>query len=244
VTEAASEVSVDGSAKFGARVRRLSRSRLAITCVAVVVTGAVAGGVAWGLQSPVDGTGVVHGCYNAQTGAFRLQVGAACPSKGAKTPISWNQQGATGPPQTISVASGNTQMTTTSTAWADIPGATKDFTVTDPQALVVIEMSAVTGCASTIVPTDTDTCMMRVLVDGQPTQPDLGPDGGYMIARVSPYNNSGGASSMRAYAVVPQGSHTVDVQWLAQDVAPLNSGTTWYLNFWTLTVEQFSQFSN
>jgi hypothetical protein len=49
---------------------------------------------------------------------------------------------------------------------------------------------------------------------------------------------------MRAYAVVPQGSHTVDVQWLAQDVAPLNSGTTWYLNFWTLTVEQFSQFSN
>ena len=46
---------------------------------------------------------------------------------------------------------------------------------------------------------------------------------------------------MRANATVDAGNHTVTVQWMVQDVPPLNSGTTFPLNWWTLSVEQFTQ---
>src|SRR5580704_15064550 len=50
----------------------------------------VAGGVAWAVVSPIDGNGVIHGCYNPNTGAFRLNVTGTYPTKGERVPITWN----------------------------------------------------------------------------------------------------------------------------------------------------------
>jgi hypothetical protein len=63
-----------------------------------IVTSLVVGGVAWALQSPVDGNGVIHACYNPTTGAMHLNVKGTCPTTGQKTPITWNAQGPQGPP--------------------------------------------------------------------------------------------------------------------------------------------------
>ena len=77
--------------------KRLIRSRVALVVVTATVTAVVAGGISWALQDPVDGDGVVHACYNAQTGALRLMVTPTCP-KGERTPIEWNQAGLQGEP--------------------------------------------------------------------------------------------------------------------------------------------------
>ena len=73
---------------------------------------------------------------------------------------------------------GNQQLTTASTSRANVPGASTTISVASPQATLLIEMSGVMRCATTGTP-DSDTCTMRVLVDGQPTQPQLDPAVGY-----------------------------------------------------------------
>lgn len=148
-------------------------------------------------------------------------------------------QGATGPSPALALVTGNQQITTTASSWANVPAAAATIAAASPQTKLVIEMSGVTGCATTQTP-DSDSCTMRVLVDGQPTQPQPDPAVGYMMHRVGAYCCEGGSGSIRASTVVGTGSHTISVQWEVQDVAPLNSGTTWYLNNWTLSVEQFS----
>jgi hypothetical protein len=79
-------------------MRRLLGSRLSVAVVASVVTAVVVGGVAWAVQSPVDGNGVIHACYNPTTGAVQLDVVGTCPKKGNTTPITWNAQGPKGDP--------------------------------------------------------------------------------------------------------------------------------------------------
>jgi uncharacterized repeat protein (TIGR01451 family) len=82
-------------------MKRLLRSRLFTACVASTVTALVVGGVAWAVQSPVDGNGVVHACYNANSGDVQLNVTGNCPAKGRTKPITWNvrgPQGLQGPP--------------------------------------------------------------------------------------------------------------------------------------------------
>jgi hypothetical protein len=82
---------------------RLFRSRLVAVGVGSVVIAGTVGGVAWALQSPVDGSGVVHACYNASNGNVILDVNGSCPKKGETTPITWNAQG----PQGIQGIQGN-----------------------------------------------------------------------------------------------------------------------------------------
>lgn len=77
---------------------RVLRSRLFIAAVASTLTAFVVGGVAWAVQSPVDGSGAVHACYNPKNGAVNLNVNGACPAKGRSAPISWNVQGPPGEP--------------------------------------------------------------------------------------------------------------------------------------------------
>jgi hypothetical protein len=77
---------------------RILRSRLLVACVASTVTALVVGGVAWAVQSPIDGSGVIHGCYAPATGAISLNVKGVCPLRGKTTPITWNAQGPKGDP--------------------------------------------------------------------------------------------------------------------------------------------------
>ena len=77
---------------------RLLRSRLFLVVLACALTAMVVGGVAWALQSPVDGNGVVHACYNPKNGALHLDVDGACPKSGQNTAIAWNVQGPAGNP--------------------------------------------------------------------------------------------------------------------------------------------------
>jgi hypothetical protein len=183
-------------------------------------------------------TNAVSWALMASKGATGAQ-GAPGPQGGKGDTGATGPQGATGPSPALALVSGNQQLTTTASSWSTVPGATSTINVTAPQTTLLIELSGVTGCATTQTP-DSDTCTMRILVDGQPTQPQVDPAVGYMIHRVGPYCCEGGSASIRATTVVSRGAHTVSVQWEVQDVAPLNSGTTWYLNYWTLTVEQFA----
>lgn len=64
----------------------------------IVAAGGTGGAVAWALQSPIDGNGVIHGCYNPSSGALKLDVVGKCPAKGMTTPITWNAQGPKGDP--------------------------------------------------------------------------------------------------------------------------------------------------
>ena len=64
---------------------------------ATAATVAVSAGIAYA-AIPNSGTGVINGCYGKQTGILRVidaQAGKTCLS--IETPISWNQQGPTGP---------------------------------------------------------------------------------------------------------------------------------------------------
>src|SRR5271165_2159000 len=81
------------------------RQKLALVVVGVLIGGAAAGGLAFA-GSPIDGSGVIHGCYNSTSGAFKLSVSGTCPAKGDKTPITWNQQGLAGPGSQFFTSSG------------------------------------------------------------------------------------------------------------------------------------------
>jgi hypothetical protein len=73
--------------------------RTLFCCVATaIVTSVVVGGVAWALQSPIDGNGVIHACYNPTNGNMHLNVTGTCPATGQKTPITWSVTGPPGPP--------------------------------------------------------------------------------------------------------------------------------------------------
>ena len=74
------------------------RSRVFSACAASIATALIVGGVAFAVQSPVDGNGVVHACYNAKTGAVILNVNGSCPRTGDNTPITWSVTGPPGPP--------------------------------------------------------------------------------------------------------------------------------------------------
>jgi hypothetical protein len=58
--------------------------------LAVLVAGGTAGAVT-AVQSPIDSNGLIHACYNPNTGAVKLNVKTSCPAIGDKTPITWSQ---------------------------------------------------------------------------------------------------------------------------------------------------------
>jgi hypothetical protein len=66
-----------------------------VAIVASTLTAALVGGAAWALQSPVDGSGVIHACYAPSTGVVKLNVTGSCAS--GQIAISWNQTGVQGP---------------------------------------------------------------------------------------------------------------------------------------------------
>lgn len=72
------------------------RSRTAGVLAGTVGVVALSGGIAFAAGS-ATAPSVVNGCYNAQSGEFRLSTdGGSC--KPSMTPISWNQQGIQGLP--------------------------------------------------------------------------------------------------------------------------------------------------
>lgn len=92
----------DARARLGAHVvhrepgmlKRFGQSRLVTAAVASIVTATVVGGVAYAVQSPIDGNGVIHACYNAATGGIKLQTATLCGT--GLTALSWNEQGVKG----------------------------------------------------------------------------------------------------------------------------------------------------
>lgn len=207
----------------------------------------IVGGVAFAYVVPTidpSPTDRYYACVSSagkvKPATMKLNVQPSGCSNATDTIRSWNAQGPQGPigpSRPLGLASGAQQIATTSTTFEDIPGASEVVTVAGDNTLLLIEFSGVLGCASSSFPNDGDACTARILVDGQPTEPALGPEG-YMLAREVPDYLSGGGYSERAFVTVGQGAHTVSMQWKVQDVGPLNDGTTWYLNYWTLTVDQ------
>jgi len=80
------------------------RSRIGVAAIVGSVMAFVAGGgIAWavvGATSPIDTNGIIHGCYNPNTGALKLNVTGTCPTTGKHVPITWNQTGPPGPAAT------------------------------------------------------------------------------------------------------------------------------------------------
>jgi len=114
-------------------LKRLFHSRVALVVVAVAITAVVVSGVSWALQSPIDGGGVIHGCYQPKTGSVRLMVNSTCP-KSEPMAIAWNQtgqqgeqgiQGPAGPSDTWSARVQNQQaIATTSPYGTDLASVT------------------------------------------------------------------------------------------------------------------------
>jgi hypothetical protein len=78
-------------------IRGLFRSRLRVAVLTAVVTSSVMAGVAY--ASIPDASGVIHGCYNNQTGKLRVidtALNQSCDS--FETALNWNQTGPQGPP--------------------------------------------------------------------------------------------------------------------------------------------------
>jgi hypothetical protein len=71
------------------------RSKIILIVATAIVTSALVGGTAWALISPIDSHRVIHGCYNASTGAVVLNVTGRCPASASKA-IAWNVQGPKG----------------------------------------------------------------------------------------------------------------------------------------------------
>jgi hypothetical protein len=82
--------------KAGISMAGIFRSRLFIAAAAATIAALVVGGIAWAVQSPIDGNGVVHACYNPVTGSVIMNITGACPKRGETTPITWNAQGPKG----------------------------------------------------------------------------------------------------------------------------------------------------
>src|SRR5439155_3628680 len=75
-------------------LRRPWRSRVFIGSVCAAAGAALAGGLAY--ATIPDSSGIIYGCYGNKTGALRvIDSSSSCTSK--ETPISWNQQGTSGP---------------------------------------------------------------------------------------------------------------------------------------------------
>ena len=76
---------------------RFFRSRVLLAAfVASVATALLVGGIAWAVQNPVDGSGVIHGCYSPKDGDIHLNVKGTC--RYGETAITWNQTGPQGLP--------------------------------------------------------------------------------------------------------------------------------------------------
>jgi len=75
----------------------LFRTRLRVALFASVTAAVLTSGIAWAVtSSPIDGSGVIHACFNPTSGALHLNVKGTCPTKGQTTPITWNAQGVAG----------------------------------------------------------------------------------------------------------------------------------------------------
>ncbi len=72
------------------------RSRGPVVIATSLIAAFVFGGVASAVQSPISDSGVIYGCYNPSTGAFKLRVISTCPKSGMTVPISWNIPGSPG----------------------------------------------------------------------------------------------------------------------------------------------------
>lgn len=123
------------------------RFSLVIVCVASTLTAFVVGGVAWAVQSPVDGGGVIHACYAPKTGAVSLDVKGACPIKGKSTPITWNakgQPGLPGPTGAQGATDPNVGRVSVYRTQSSTGGPTAADTRTGPSLGVGLDLSSVT----------------------------------------------------------------------------------------------------
>ena len=134
------------------------RRRVIVGGVLVLaLNGAGAAAAAIAAGSPVDGNGVVHGCYTTRAinGSHVLMLqdtGSTCPR--GTTAITWNQKGPAGPPGTDSTdyghlqidqsASGNTYVTTCTLSDVTGPDAT-NITVA-PDSLEFNPANTIQGC--------------------------------------------------------------------------------------------------
>lgn len=148
---------------------RILKSRLAIALVTAVLTASVVGGIAWAAQSPVDGSGVIHGCYNPNTGVVKLRVNATCPVKGATTPISWNQQGPPAARAVLEIADFTYPASYTDpvNVWSPTPGTgTVDVATTSDQDSLIVTINGVARCFDAEDLVNHDRIDVRLVVDG------------------------------------------------------------------------------
>ena len=93
---------------------RVTRVRMTIAA-AVVVTAGLTGAFAW--ATIPDGSGVIHGCYQKNSGSLRVvDEGVAC--QASELAVDWNQQGpqgetgATGPAGLANAIAGSVTLPT------------------------------------------------------------------------------------------------------------------------------------
>jgi len=203
----------------------------------------------WRWKGPYSGTlAYVVGDVVRWNGSSYLARGPAAPptSTAPSNGTYWaliaqkGDPGPQGPPGTDAIpaleafTTGNTFLQAQPTSWQNIPGVATTLVVpAGPDRVVHVQFSGVLGCSNSTNVNDGDGCMVRPLVDGQPIDPVLPPEG-YMIAREEANANSGAGTVYSGVTTLTPGSHSILMQWQILDSPPLLDGTWWYANFWKL----------
>ncbi len=132
----------------------------------------------------------------------------------------------------VLVVTENVAQTTTSTAFAGIPGATTTVTVPAGQtALIVARFTAESACSGG---TGSNWCSVRILIGGVEASPVTGLDFAFDSTDASTETSASWEShSMERVRRVGAGTYPVTAQW-----ATTSGSTTFRLDDWTLTVER------
>lgn len=127
----------------------------------------------------------------------------------------------------VKVKSSDSAVSTASTSYVNLPGASVDMPVPGGEsAVLLIRFSGESRCTAQLW------CTVRVLVDGVEAQPAAGTDFAF-----ESNDSSGGdvyeSHSMDRTAAVGAGNHTVQVQYARQ-----GTSGTFFLDDYSLTVER------
>jgi hypothetical protein len=137
----------------------------------------------------------------------------------------------------ITVVTENNVSSTSSTSFADLPGASASIRVPAGKTqLVQVRFSAESTCFGNI---GLAWCSIRILADGVEMLPNVGSDFAFdsdgLDANGLPLTDYFEGHSMDRTVVLGPGTHTIELQWCVT-----NSGLSFQLDDWTLTVTQYA----
>jgi hypothetical protein len=136
-----------------------------------------------------------------------------------------------GPITAVKIARGANATTTSSTAYVNVPGASRRITVASGQrALILARFSAESECSGG---PPGSWCSVRIMIGNAEGKPAAGLDFAFDSVGVGPTDDSRESHSMDRSRVLGAGTWTIRVQYAVN-----NTATNFQVDDWSLTVER------